>query len=216
MLQAARAWMRKPIWPEIDYELTDVAARGYLKGVVINIGAGSRDISHLIDGELVNLDITYPGDTRTHIHIVGPAHAIPRPDNTFDGAISIAVLEHVDNPEACVAEMFRVLKPGARAVVSVPFLQPEHLIPTDFQRYTKDGLSLLLTRAGFVVEEISPMFSVYHTLHWIVDDWLKLKNTVTYKALRVILLSPLGFMARRSKLTGNTVASVFRVIARKP
>lgn len=69
------------IWPSIDAEIVDVAARGLLTGRVLNAGAGWRPVSHLVDGELTNQDVSWPGDTRTDIHIVSPIHAIPRPDD---------------------------------------------------------------------------------------------------------------------------------------
>jgi ubiquinone/menaquinone biosynthesis C-methylase UbiE len=93
-------------------------------------------------------------DTRTNVDIVSPLHSIPRPDGTFDTILCIAVLEHVENPEEVTAEMSRVLKPGGYLVATVPFLQPEHKIPTDFQRYTRDGLSTLVARHGFIVMDL--------------------------------------------------------------
>lgn len=41
-----------------------------------------------------------------------PAEALPFEDGTFDGIWSYAVLEHVEKPEAALAEMRRVLKSG--------------------------------------------------------------------------------------------------------
>lgn len=37
---------------------------------------------------------------------------MPFPDNSFDAAWSIWVLEHVPNPESALAKMRRVVKPG--------------------------------------------------------------------------------------------------------
>jgi len=126
------------IWPEIDYELNDY--KGHLNGMVLNAGAGSRDISHLVSGKLINQDIKWVNENRTHIQDYSPLHQIPFEDEYFDAIVCIAVLEHVDNPVDIVKEFFRVLKPGGVVIASVPFLQPEHKIPTDYQRYTKDGL----------------------------------------------------------------------------
>lgn len=204
------------VWPPIDAELEDVASRGMLSGRVLNAGAGWRRVAHLVKGELTNQDLTWPGDTRTDIHIYSPIHSIPRPDGFFDAALCIAVLEHVINPDECVMELFRVLKPGGRLIASVPFLQPEHKIPTDFQRYTRDGLSELLCKAGFVIEEIKPLYSVYHTLHWLVYEWLHMRDSFAFKLLRPVLLIPLVWMARRSTLVSTETASAFRAIALKP
>lgn len=208
-------WKPASIWPPIDYELEDLSKRGVLRGLVLNGGAGDRDFAHLVDGQVINQDIPWEF-ARPDLDICSPLHEIPRPDNTFDAIVCIAVLEHVINPEECVAEMVRVLKPGGRMILSVPFLQPEHLVPTDYQRYTRDGLVALVERHGLAAEEIKPLFSVYHTLHWLVGEWLLMKRTPLYAVLRRLLLPPLGYMARRSTLTNNRVASGFRVVALKP
>jgi SAM-dependent methyltransferase len=204
------------VWPAIDYELVDVRERGLLRGQVLNAGCGWRTVDHLVDGVLTNQDIRWPGDNRTHVHIWSPIHQIPRPDNTFDCVLCIAVLEHVENPFEVVAELFRVTKPGGCVVASVPFLQPEHKVPTDFQRYTRDGIEALFTRHGFAASEVKALFSVYHTLHWLTSEWLHMKDTLLFRAARVLFLPPLALMARRSSLVSDKVASAFRIVATKP
>lgn len=42
------------------------------------------------------------------------------PDDYYTGVYSLNVLEHIDDDEAILAELFRVLKPGGRAVIYVP------------------------------------------------------------------------------------------------
>lgn len=46
--------------------------------------------------------------------------ALPFRDESFDFAICSHVLEHVEDDRAAMAELFRVLVPGGRAVVMVP------------------------------------------------------------------------------------------------
>lgn len=203
------------VWPSLDHELTEAKKEGFLTGEVLNAGAGWRDISHLVEGRLVNQDITWEGDNRTNIDIFSPIHSIPRPDNFFDNILCIAVLEHVENPEKIIPEFLRVLKPGGHVVASVPFLQPEHKVPTDFQRYTKDGLQRLFSLHGFEIVSVKPIFSVYHTLHWITYEWLHLKDTVLYKILRLLILPLLVFAAKKSSLQSDKLASVFQLVARK-
>jgi len=41
------------------------------------------------------------------------------PDNSFDAALSLYALRHFPNPEKSVAEIYRVVKPGANIVVAV-------------------------------------------------------------------------------------------------
>lgn len=215
MFEQIKKLRRGDIWPPIDYELEDIGKAGRLSGMVLNAGAGWRDLSHLIDGKLVNQDITWDGDTRTNIDLIAPLHSIPVPDNTFDAILCIAVLEHVQNPIECVAEMVRVLKNGGTLVASVPFIQPEHKVPTDYQRYTRDGLTELFSNNELIIEETLPIFSIYHTLYWIAAEWLKMKNTIIYKVLRVIILMPLAYMALKSRSQSDILASAFRIVAVK-
>ncbi|MBA3766037.1 MAG: methyltransferase domain-containing protein [Acidobacteria bacterium] len=201
------------VFPEIDVDLEP--HRLILKGRVLNAGAGLRDVFHLIEGELINQDLTWPGDTRTNIDIRSPLHQIPTESNHFDAILCIAVMEHVENPEEVVPELYRVLKPGGHLILEVPFLQPEHKVPTDFQRYTKDGLVRLVSNHGFRVLGIKGIFTVYHTLYWQIHIWLHLKKNFIYLLLRILLLRPLLWRARKSRTYSDRLATGFQLIATK-
>jgi SAM-dependent methyltransferase len=165
---------------------------------------------------LVNQDIRWDNDTREHIHIFSSLNEIPKPDNTFDAIVCIAVLEHVDEPNRVVSEFFRVTKPGGHVVASVPFLQPEHKVPTDFRRYTRDGLKALFEEAGFEEIHTITLFNIFHTLHWILYEILVDQQTVTSKIIRYAMLPPIAFLARKSKTANPKVASAFQIIVQKP
>lgn len=47
----------------------------------------------------------------------GELDALPLEDDEVDGAICAMVLHHLDDPQACLAEVFRVVRPGGTAVV---------------------------------------------------------------------------------------------------
>ncbi|PIV55572.1 hypothetical protein COS16_06460, partial [Candidatus Desantisbacteria bacterium CG02_land_8_20_14_3_00_49_13] len=58
------------------------------------------------------------------------AEKVPYPDNTFQTAICSHILEHVLKPEDVLTEARRILKPGGRIIVVVPFfldIEPTHL-----------------------------------------------------------------------------------------
>lgn len=52
--------------------------------------------------------------------VVSAAEALPFPDEWFGSASAVAVLEHLDDDRAAVAELARVLKPGGMAWLMVP------------------------------------------------------------------------------------------------
>lgn len=47
----------------------------------------------------------------------GDAHHLDFPDGTFDGCRAERLLQHTADPQAVLAEMARVAKPGARVVI---------------------------------------------------------------------------------------------------
>jgi SAM-dependent methyltransferase len=83
--------------------------------------------------------------------------ALPFRDGTFDGALCMNVLEHVRQPEACLKEIYRVLKREGFVYVMVPLFAREHQMPHDYFRYTSYGIRYLLERCGFAVEYVRPV-----------------------------------------------------------
>ena len=99
------------------------------------------------------------GDARwdySHLDYIAPLDRMPIPDGTFDAVLCTQVLEHLEFPRECVAEMCRVLKPGGRLYLTAPMAQGEHQQPYDFFRYTSFGLRSICERAGFENVRIEP------------------------------------------------------------
>ena len=61
---------------------------------------------------------------------------LPFPPASFDYVICTEVLEHAQFPQLLLDEMRRVLRPGGRIFVTVPFSARVHHIPHDYQRFT--------------------------------------------------------------------------------
>jgi SAM-dependent methyltransferase len=98
---------------------------------VIDIGCASgyllqdlhRDASHLT---LIGLDLLDSGLRKAHTAIPharliqADACALPLADASVDGVLSASLLEHLSDDARALAEIHRVLRPGARAVIVVP------------------------------------------------------------------------------------------------
>lgn len=130
-------------------------------GFVLDAGAGFRKIPY---DNVINMEIyDYPS---TDILAIG--QSLPFKDNCFDGALSLAVLEHVDDPFLCAKELIRVVKPGGRILVIVPFLQAEHGYPSHFFNCTRFGLRKLFSSARLIDHFLeisnSPIFTIYQIL----------------------------------------------------
>ena len=78
---------------------------------------------------------------------------LPFADGSFDAVCADQVLEHVEgDPFRAVDETFRVLKTGGLAVHTTCFLLDRHGHPQDFWRYTPNGLRLLASRHGEILD----------------------------------------------------------------
>ncbi len=96
---------------------------------------------------------------RNPLDEVCSATKLPFEDNTFDYHISFEVLEHIDDPFKYFSEAARVLKPGGRAIVVVPFLYRMHGGEDvdhrkDYFRYAKGFFYALSEHSSFEVVEI--------------------------------------------------------------
>ena len=69
-----------------------------------------------------------------------------QPTAAYDAVILDQVLEHVPFPARAADEIYRVLKPEGFVVTTTPFLYQVHGVPSDYWRYTEDGLRILLQR----------------------------------------------------------------------
>jgi len=134
-------------------------------GLILDCGAGRRDRYY---ANVVNLEIVAYDST----DVLGVGEKLPFKDATFDGVVSIAVLEHVRDPFQCAAEIARVLKPGGRLICCVPFLQPVHGYPRHYYNMTREGLRALFERWLKIDDHrvIASMLPIW-SLHWVVDLW---------------------------------------------
>lgn len=97
----------KSVWPEIDVTGVDInskyleIARGFMKD---------------LRGDLKD-------DLKESLRVklrVADATDLPFKNDSFDRIIASEVLEHIPDDEKAIAEMYRVLKPGGIALVTVP------------------------------------------------------------------------------------------------
>lgn len=128
------------------------------RGMLLDVGAADRWLEGRLtyDVRYVALDYPQTGGVLygARPSVFADAAALPFPDAVFDGVACLEVIEHVPDPQQVLREIARVLKPGGRAWVSMPFLYPLHDGPYDFQRYTEFGLARDAKRAGLRVVKL--------------------------------------------------------------
>ncbi len=76
---------------------------------------------------------------------------LPFGDCEFDTIILSDVLEHISAPHDLWREMSRLLKPGGKVLLNVPFYYWLHEEPHDYYRYTQHALRLFAKTSGFEV-----------------------------------------------------------------
>ncbi len=77
----------------------------------------ARRFQAIDDIDYVGIDLKRTGPQVT---AVGDLLALPVQEGTQDVAICIHVLEHIEDDHKAIAELYRVLRPGGMAIVSVP------------------------------------------------------------------------------------------------
>lgn len=151
--------------------------------VVINYGSGPCILMNRKD--IINIDIfPFPA-----VDIVAGVN-VPLRSNSVDLIISNAVLEHVVDPRLMVEEIHRLLKPGGKAFVYVPFMQPEHAAPSDFRRWTKNGGICLLGQLRLVESGVGA--GPTSSMLWIMQHWLAMLisfgNKKIYSTAYIIIM----------------------------
>lgn len=131
-----------------------------VRGVVLDVGAADRWIEARLNPSATYIAVDYPGTAvaryGTRPDAFADAARLPLPSASVDAVVCLETLEHVNDFERSLAEIARVLKPGGRAFLSMPFLYPVHDAPFDHTRLTEHGWRVHLRRAGLELVLLQP------------------------------------------------------------
>jgi SAM-dependent methyltransferase len=143
------------------HSVTAPAIRNYTGGKLIDIGCGDMPYKELIMNKVSHYD-TFDVEERTEgVTFIGDVQNMDIiDDNSYDSAVCFEVLEHVPEPAKALSEIFRILKPKAHLILTVPHLSRLHEEPHDYFRFTKYGIQQLIEVAGFKVIEINAHGSI--------------------------------------------------------
>lgn len=129
---------------------------------ILDVGCGTgNNVRRLTRyGSVVGLDCSAEALAYCRRRVPAPASLtggtmarLPFADGAFDVVTAFDVLEHDADPQACVAEVRRVLRPGGWFLASVPayrFMWGDHdRVAHHFRRYERDEVARLVeTRAS--------------------------------------------------------------------
>jgi len=176
-----------------------------LQGRMMDFGCGSKPYKELFSvDEYIGVD--FPSEGHSHageqIDVFYDGHHLPFPDAHFDSVFSSEVFEHIFNLPEILREIQRVMKPGARILITCPFAICEHEVPNDYARYTSFAMKDMLEKNGFIVllqdktgnamETIWQLRITYWHLH-VVSKFRKIP--VLRSALRLTIYTGFNLLA---------------------
>jgi len=184
--------------------------------VIVNYGSGPVVLADRHD--IINVDL-FPFAS---VDVVSETR-LPFSSKTVDLLYSSALIEHVRDPQTAVAEMIRCLKPAGELFVYVPFIQPIHAAPHDYQRWTEAGLRELFKEIDLVGSGVGagPASGFLWILQHFLADTLSLGNSVLKDFLLIVLMLttfPLKYLdvfLEHSSRKGD-IASGFFIHCKKP
>ena len=181
-----------PTYPfNIKREITKYIDIKNYKLKCLDIGSGNLTLNK----DFINLDF-YPYEK---VDVVGDAKNLPFKNKSLDFVYSKSFLEHSDNPEKILDEIYRVMKPKSFTIHSIPFMYPYHASPFDYNRYTEEGLKILFKKFKIIkIINISGPFTLINLiLIEIVNSFFSLinKNIATLcSTFLMFLISPFKYL----------------------
>jgi SAM-dependent methyltransferase len=162
----------------------------------LDIGCGLRT---QVSGNCLYLEV-YP--SRTADIVVEPSCEYPIKSSSIDGIGCFAVLEHTRKPWLVAQEIHRILKPGGKAFIDWPFLQPVHGYPSHYFNATREGLRSVFLDQGFDIErcETGAHQTPAYTVNWILREMLnRLPEGAAKQELRGMTIGELSAVDPRSE-----------------
>jgi SAM-dependent methyltransferase len=124
---------------------------------VLDVGAGRGDFKPIFTRQAyLGLDIYPYPEIDLAVDLIKEC---PFKDGSFDLVVLANVIEHVYDYRALMERVAKLLKPGGRVLVTVPFLLKVHQEPVDYHRYTRYALAQLAGDLGLEVEVLDGYYN---------------------------------------------------------
>ncbi len=92
---------------------------------VLDIGSGSGWTSFIPHEEILFVDLSPKNllllKSDTSIPVLADAHHLPFKDESQELVVASEIIEHLNDPSMAAREIWRVLKPGGKAIISTPY-----------------------------------------------------------------------------------------------
>lgn len=143
--------------------------KAHANGRLLDLGCGKVPL-HAAYAPYVSEIVCVDWLPGTHIDVqCDLSKSLPFDNNRFDTIILSDVLEHIPEPQLLWSEMARILAPGGKIIMNVPFYYVVHEHPHDYYRYTNFALErfvnmsqmtlVRMSAIGGVIEVIADLFA---------------------------------------------------------
>ncbi|MCB9383280.1 MAG: class I SAM-dependent methyltransferase [Bryobacterales bacterium] len=155
----------------------------------------------------------------------GSAEQLPFADSSLRVIVSQEVFEHLPDPWTAIREVRRVLAPGGALYLQTPFIIGYHPGPSDYWRFTNEGLERLVASAGLELERLETAVGAGTGMYRIATEFCAVMAAAVWqraylpaKGLAAVLLSPLRWADRLPArgMVGRRIPGGYLALARKP
>lgn len=165
-------------------------AKEYAGGVLLDIGCGKKPYLPLFSTRVREyIGINVPSDFDPLCDVYGDALNLPFKSEVADTVLCTQVLEHVCEPNRCIAEISRVLRKGGYLILTAPQTWGLHEQPHDYWRFTKYGLRHLAEKNGLEVEYIRPDCGTWSVVGQLTSEFVSRYGIVAFPICAIVQLA---------------------------
>lgn len=127
-----------------------------LSGSILDLGSKSSGSSYykyikIEDESNITFTDLCAGEGVTMVDV---EEKLPFEDNSFDIVLAFHLFEHVYKYQVSVSEVYRILKPQGKFIVSMPFMHKYHADPADYFRMTDEAVVRVWEEGGLQCESV--------------------------------------------------------------
>jgi SAM-dependent methyltransferase len=171
-------------------EAYDAALPRHASGRLVDLGCGTVPLYQAYKPHVSAITCVDWGGSRHGARHRDVDHDLNEPlpfaDGAFETALLSDVLEHVRVPEQLLREIRRILAPGGKLLMNVPFLYWLHEQPHDYFRYTEHALRMLVERVGLRLVELEALGGAPHVMADVAGKHLQLVPGVGKPLVRTL------------------------------